>query len=85
MSMCLNSKVLEEHRDSTYCNLTRTKYSSAQFGQQQIGTDFRKVMIYMSYSTTVFLEETDMLGYNWQQLDLFSTSNVIHFLKIERC
>lgn len=82
--MCLNSKVLEEHRDTTYCNLTRPKYSSAQFGQRQIGIDFRKVMIYMRYSTTFLLEETDTLGYNWQQLDFFSTSNVIHFLKIER-
>lgn len=82
--MCLNSKVLEEHRDNTYCNLTRPKYSSAQFGQRQIGIDFRKVMIYMRYSTTFLLEETDTLGYNWQQLDFFSTSNVIHFLKIER-
>lgn len=32
-----------------------------------------------------FLEETDMLGYNWQQLDVFSTNSVIIFLEIERC
>lgn len=85
MSMCLNSEVLEEHRHNTYCNLTGPKYSSAQSGQRQIGTDFRKVMIYRRYSTTFFLEETDMLGYNRQQLDFFSTSNVIHFLEMERC
>lgn len=85
MAMCLNSEVLEEHRHNTYCNLTRPKYSSAQSGQRQIGTDFRKVMIYMRYSTTFFLEDTDMLGYNRQQLDFFSTSNVIHFLEMERC
>lgn len=54
MSMCLTSKVLQEHRDNTYCNLSRPKHCSVQFGQQQTGTDFRKVMIYVRYSTTFF-------------------------------